>query len=101
MPTLKVARRQTSTASPHAEFGSVWSILDTNISYEGQGVYSYVGGGGVSQEDIGLIKTKFPLDPNRSGGISSFEVTHTETGELYQCMSSSYIIKWTTQLRVL
>ena len=81
MPTLKVARRQGGISSPRAEFGSVWSVLDTkNVSYDGQGVYSYVGSGGAAQDDIGLIKTKFPLDPNRTGGISCFEVTLSETG---------------------
>lgn len=81
MPTLKVARRQASAPTLRADFGSVWSILDPkNISYEGQGLYSYIGKGGAEQEDVGLMKTKFPLDPNRMGGIASFEVTLTETG---------------------
>lgn len=81
MPTLKVARKH--TVAVRAEFGSVWSIVDTrNICYEGEGVYSYVGSGDGCQEDTGLIKTKFPLDPTRTGGISTFEITLTETGKL-------------------
>lgn len=81
MPTLKVARRQASAPTHRADFGSVWSILDPkNISYEGQGLYCYVGEGQGEQKDVGLIKTNFPLDPNRMGGIASFEVTLTETG---------------------
>lgn len=81
MPTLKVARRKTGTSTHRADFGSVWSVVDpTNISYDGEGLYSYIGKGGENQDDIGLIKTKFPLDPNRMGGISSFEITLTETG---------------------
>lgn len=85
MPTLKVARRQASAPTLRADFGSVWSVLDPkNISFEGQGLYSYVGEGGAEQEDVGLVKTKFPLDPCRMGGISSFEVTLIEIGEQAQ-----------------
>lgn len=81
MPTLKVARRQANASVSKADFESVWAVVDPkNISYEGQGVFSYTGAGGTSQDDIGLIKTKFPLDPNGMGGISSFEMTLTETG---------------------
>jgi hypothetical protein len=74
------ARRQASTTPTlRADFGSVWSILDSKyVSYESQGLYSYTGTG--KQEDVGVIKTKFPLDPNRSGGIASFEITLTEAG---------------------
>ena len=74
------ARRQaSSTPTLRANFGSVWSIVDPeNISYEGQGLYSYIGEGG--EKDVGLIMTKFPLDSNRMGGIASFEVTLTEAG---------------------
>ena len=83
MPTLKVARKQASSSASIklADFGSVWSVLDLkNICYEGEGLYAYIGEGGADQDDIGLIKTKFPLDLNRMGGISSFEVTLTDTG---------------------
>ena len=81
MPTLKVARRQASGPILQADFESVWSVLDPkNVSYDGQGTYSYIGKGGVEQEDVGLIKTKFPLDPSRTGGVSRFEVTLAETG---------------------
>lgn len=82
MPTLKVARRQASAPTLRADFGSVWSVLDSkNISFDGQGLYSYIGEGGVEQEDVGLVKTNFPLDPCRMGGVSSYEVTLTDTGE--------------------
>lgn len=82
MPTLKAARRQTSGSAPNADFGSVWNVLDAkNVLYEGQGVYSYVGAGTAEQEDIGLIKTRFPLDPYRMGGISSFEITLIDPGK--------------------
>ena len=81
MPTLKVARRQAASATVLADFGSVWCVADARtVSYEGQGVYSYVGGGEGKPEDTGFIKTKSPLDPNRNGGIAGFEVTLTEPG---------------------
>lgn len=81
MPTLKVARRQGSTPTLRADYGSVWSVVDPkNVSCDGQGLVSYIGEGGAKQEDVGLIKMKFPLDPNRMGGIASFEITLTETG---------------------
>ncbi len=82
MPTLKVARKQASrSATLRADFGSVWSVLDLkNICYEGQGLYSYIGEGDADQDDIGLIKTKLPLDLNRMGGISSFEILLTDPG---------------------
>ena len=81
MPTLKVARKQASNSTLKADFGSVWSVLDLkNICYEGQGLYSYIGDGGSDQDDIGQIKSKFPLDLNKMGGMSSFEITLTDTG---------------------
>ena len=80
MPTLKVARSKTSTL--RADFDSVWAVLDGgNVSCQGQGLYWYVGKGGSDRGDVGLIKTKFPLDPTRMGGIASFEINLTETGE--------------------
>lgn len=80
MPTLKVARSQASTL--RADFHSVWAVLDAgNVSCQGQGLYWYVGKGGTDHEDVGLMKTKFPLDPTRMGGIASFEILLTETGE--------------------
>ena len=78
MPTLKVARGKSGAIK--ANFGAVWSIVnENNIIHEGQGLYSYVGGGGT--DHVGLIKTNNPLDPDRNGGISSFEITLRDTGK--------------------
>ena len=93
MPTLKVARKQASSSQVRADFASVWNVLDSkNICYEGQGLYSYIGKGGADQDDIGLIKTKFPLDLSRMGGMSSFEVTLTSTGNAQHIKAKLYII---------
>ena len=82
MPTLKVARKEAGSNSAYnADFGSVWSILNyRNITHEGQGLYCYVGAGGTGEDDVGVLRTKYPLDPNRMGGMSSFEITLTSTG---------------------
>lgn len=82
MPTLKVARSQAANSSLlRTEFESAWKILDpSTITHDGQGSYSYVGTGITSSDGVALIKTKYPLDPNRDGGMSCFEMTLTDTG---------------------
>ena len=95
MPTLKAARRLAANAPVQADFGSVWSVVDSqNVSYEGQGLYAYVGAGSTKPEDVGLIRTKFPLDCNRKGGIASFEITLTDMGESILCTSGTIRIPY-------
>ena len=80
MPTLKTltARR---LAKPGADYASVWRITEpANIRTDNQGLYSYVGKGDRSEEDIGTVRTLLPLDPRCNGGISSFEITIADTG---------------------
>ena len=82
MPSLKDARKIIKTGSTQFnDFPSVWSILDrNNVFHEGKGVYSYTGTGRSGEQDVGLIKTIFPLDSSRSGGMTSFEIHLTKTG---------------------
>ena len=80
MPKFKITQRETTT-NITADFNSVWGIVDqTNVSHDSHGVYSYIGGGGSSEKDIGSIRTLLPLDPNMGEGMSSFETTILDTG---------------------
>lgn len=80
MPNFKITQRQTA-ANVTADFNSVWGIVDqTNVSHDNHGVYSYIGAGGSSEEDIGSIRTLVPLDPIMGEGMSSFEITLLDTG---------------------
>lgn len=82
MPTLKVARRKAGASTLTADFESVWGIeTSLTVAHEGRGLYSYVGTG---DSDVGQIKSKNALDPNRSGGFSTFEVSIYNTG-LWLC----------------
>ena len=86
MPSLKtIGQQQAAVASAsrlQGNFDAVWSISDpasSSVSHDGQGVYSYIAGPGGS---IGSIRTIRPLDPLRKDGMSSFEVTIVDTGEI-------------------
>lgn len=50
------------------------------FQFQGDGCYSYVGKGSNTEEDIGQVRTIHPLKPYP--GLSSFEVTLVDTGEL-------------------
>lgn len=79
MPSLTEARAHKRGSSVKFDFNTVWEITDpSNIAHNGRGLYSYIGDGGSSEEDIGTIRTLQPLNPN--GGISSFEITLLDTG---------------------
>ena len=81
MPTLTVARGR-KHGSVKADYEAVWEISDPrNVAHDGQGLYSYTGSGESNEEDIGTVRTVKPLDPLR-GGITSFEVTVVNTGEV-------------------
>lgn len=84
MPTLKAARGNNGDSrSQFTDFPAVWCVVDpSNIVYDGNGKYSYAGSG-ENDKAVGLIKTFNPLDSSRSGGISSFEVIVSSTGEEY------------------
>ncbi len=82
MPNFKITQRHKAPVEPDDIFNAVWRIVDpTNASHDGHGVYSYIGEGGSSEKDIASIRTLLPLDPSKSEGISSFEVTLLDTGE--------------------
>ena len=58
--------------------GTTWKVADSrNIVHDGDGLYSYIGAGDESEEDIGTFRTARPLDP--AGG--TFEVKIVNTGE--------------------
>ena len=83
MPSLRAARGgDRDSRTQFTDFASVWAVVGrNNIVHEGQGKYTYVGAGGTSDEDIGLVKTVNPLDSSRDGGMSSFEIVKTSTGK--------------------
>ncbi len=83
MPNFKITQQHKAPVEPDTDiFNAVWRIVDpTNVSHDGHGVYSYIGEGGSSEKDIASIRTLIPLDPGKSEGISSFEVTLLNTGE--------------------
>ena len=83
MPSLKTIGKQAAASATklHGNFEAVWSILDpSKVTHDGQGLYSYTGAGGTS-ENIGTIRTMRPLDPQHKIGMSTFEVTIVDPGE--------------------
>ncbi len=83
MPNFKITQQHPAPVDPSSDlFNAVWTIADpTNASHDGRGVYSYTGEGGSSEKDIASIRTILPLDPSKSEGMSSFQVTLLDTGE--------------------
>ena len=93
MPTLTAARGHKRGSSVKVDYDAIWELTNPgNISHDGQGVYSYVGNGGHSEEDIGTVRTLRPLNP--SGGLSSFEVTIINTGEGVALSSQATPTNW-------
>lgn len=83
MPSLKtIGEQAAATASKlHSNFEAVWSVLDpSKVTHDGQGLYSYTGAGGTS-ENIGTIRTIRPLDPQHKTGMSTLEVAIVDPGE--------------------
>ena len=84
MPSLKaVGERAAMSASKlHGNLEAVWSIVNPlTMAHDGRGHYSYTG----DSENIGMIKTIRPLDPQHKNGMSTFEVTIINSGNYVPC----------------
>ena len=83
MPSLKTIGEQAAASASKVQgnFDAVWAAVDpSKVSHDGQGLYSYTGAGGTS-ENIGTIRTVRPLDPQHKNGMSTYEVTVVDPGK--------------------